>query len=91
MDIIVEIFAFCVNIHILLILSAFHGNINFPWILSAFHGYIYTLWILSEFFVYYPHFVDTIGIGCIMSYIACNVFHVLYGFVMVADIISVLL
>ena len=52
MNIIVEVSAFCGNIHVLWILFAIHINIHVPWILSAFRGYIY---ILRG---YYPHFVE---------------------------------
>ena len=35
----------------------------------------------------YTNFMDTIGIGHIMNYIARNVFHVLHSFVLAVDII----
>ena len=81
-----EISAFFGNIHVPWILSAFHGNINVLWILSAFRGYICTMWILSAFSGYCLHFVDTIGIGHITSYLARNVRHVLHSLVLVMDI-----
>ena len=83
-----EISVFRENIHVPWILYAFHGNINVLWILSAFRGYICTPWILSAFHGYYLHFVDTIDIGDITSYLACNVRHVLHSFVLVVNIIS---
>ena len=86
-DIIVEISAFHGNIHLPWILSAFCGNINVPWILSAFSIYICSLWILSAFCAYCPHFVDTIGIGHITSYLARNVHHFIHSFFLVVDII----
>ena len=63
--------------------------IRILWILSAFRGFIHVLWILYTFFIniyvceYYLHFVDTIGIGHIKIYLACNVRHVLHSFVVV--------
>ena len=87
MDIIVKISVFYGNIHVPLILSAFHGNINIPCILSAFRGYICTPWILSAFCGYCPHFVDTIVIGHIKTYLARNICHFLHSFVLVMDII----
>ena len=48
-NIIVEISAFCGNIHVTWILCTFYGNIHVPWLISAFCGYICILWILSAF------------------------------------------
>ena len=48
---------------------------------------IHILWILCAFFGYYPHFVDTIDIGHIMSYLTCNLRHVIHSFVLVMDIV----
>ena len=78
---------FHVNINVLWIISVFCGYICTLWILSAFRGYIHVPWILSAFRGYYPHFVNTISISHITSYLACNVCHVLHIFVLVADII----
>ena len=54
--------------------------------ISTFRGYYPHFVDISAFGGYYPNFVDTIGISHIKSYIACNVSHVLCGFVMVIDI-----
>ena len=69
-DIIVEISAFCVNIHIQWILFAFRWNIHVPWILSKFCGYIQTPWILSTFF-------ENIDILWIL-YEFCGYIHILW-------------
>ena len=61
--------------------------INVPLILSACRGYICTQWILSAFCGYCPHFVDTIVIGHIKTYLSHNACHVLHGFVLVVDIV----
>ena len=37
----------------------------------------------------YPHFMDIIRIGQIVSYLALNVHHVLHSFVLVVDIICI--
>ena len=43
--------------------------------------------MLSALCGYYTHFVNTIGIGHIMSYLARNVPHVIHSFVLFVDII----
>ena len=52
-----------------------------------FRGYYPYFVDISVLSGYYPHFVDTIVIVHIMSYLACNVSHVLHSLVMVVDII----
>ena len=71
------------------ILSAFCECICIPWILSAFCGNIHVTWILSAFCGYYTNFVDTVRTVHIMSYLSCNVRHVLHSSILVVGIILV--
>ena len=54
--------------------------IHISWIYPLSVDIILISWI-------YPHFVDTIPIDHIMSYLARNIYHVLYSFVLAVDII----
>ena len=55
--------------------------------ISALCGYDMHFGEISTFRGYDPHFVDTIDIGQNTSYLARNVRHVVYSFVLVVDIV----
>ena len=57
--------------------------------ISALCGYDMHFGEISTFRGYDPHFVDTIDIGQNTSYLARNVRHVVYSFVLVVDIVYI--